>query len=91
MDTTEEPHMSTTLRILLVVALAIVAFAAVLGSAYAQGGTATATAMAMTATPGTLPTTGGPAAVNTLTVVLLGLGATAGLGGLLLRGLRRSQ
>jgi hypothetical protein len=102
-----------TLRILLVFALVLVAFAAVLGSAYAQtstpgtSGAATATMTtaggangtgtnnagalgAATVTPRTLPTTGAAdAGTSTLTVVLLALGATAGLGGLLLRGLRR--
>jgi hypothetical protein len=92
-----------SLRILLVFALVLVAFAAVLGSAYAQTGTpeaadgATATMTtagdttgAATVTPRTLPTTGAAdAGTNTVTVVLLALGATAGLAGLLLRGLRR--
>lgn len=125
-----------SLRIVLVFALVLVAFAMVLGSAYAQGTTgnetatpeasatmgvgagaaATATvgastgagtgaeatstvgaatsggaaATATAATPRTLPTTGGSdSATNTVTIVLLALGATAGLGGLLLRGLRR--
>lgn len=100
--------MSPAIRVLLVVALALMAFLGVLGSAYAQTGTGTATAVATmgaattgsaaaatgvatrTATPATLPTTGG-SAINTTTVVLLALGATAGLGGLLLRGLRQAR
>jgi hypothetical protein len=81
--------MSSTMRILFVVALALVAFVLVMGSAYAQAGTATPTMG--TATPATLPQTGGAAAVNSLTVVLLALGASAGLGGLLLRGLRQPR
>lgn len=85
--------MSSTMRVLFVVALVLVAFVVVMGSAYAQAGTATpmATVDAFTATPATLPQTGGVAAVNSLTVVLLALGATAGLGGLLLRGLRQPR
>lgn len=82
--------MSTTMRIMLVVALSLIAFAFVLGSAYAQTGTTAATATAM-ATPATLPTTGGVTPINTVTVVLLALGASAGLGGLLLRGLRQPR
>lgn len=78
--------MSTTTRILLVVALSLVAFMLVLGSAYAQTAVPGATA-----TPATLPTTGGVTPINTVTVVLLALGASAGLGGLLLRGLRQPR
>lgn len=86
----------TTLRVLLVAVLVLVAFTVVLTSAYAQGGTATATpattgGAAATATPATLPTTGGSTPASTVTIVLLALGATAGLGGLLLRGLRQPQ
>ena len=86
---------STTLRILLVAALVLVAFAVLMSAAYAQTGTATpmATAAAVrTATPGTLPRTGAAdTGASTATVVLLALGATAGLGGLLLRGLRQPR
>ena len=94
---------ATSFRILLVTALVLVAFVAVLGSAYAQTGTSTPSGTEMstattaagaisaaTATPRTLPTTGAAdAGTSTITVVLLALGATAGLAGLLLRGLRR--
>jgi hypothetical protein len=70
---------------MLVFALVFVAFAVVISSASAQ-----TTTPGVTATPGTLPTTGASdAATSTVTVVLLALGATAGLAGLLLRGLRR--
>ena len=88
--------MSSTVRVLLVIALVLVAFVAVMGAVYAQGATPTATPgdagapATAVATPRTLPTTGGAGmATNTLTVVLLALGATAGLAGLLMRGLRR--
>lgn len=74
-----------SLRLMLVFALVFVAFAVVISSASAQTATP-----GVTATPGTLPTTGASdAATSTVTVVLLALGATAGLAGLLLRGLRR--
>jgi hypothetical protein len=89
------------LRILLVTAMVVLAFSVVLVPAFAQTGTATPTAMAggaagaaatASATPRTLPTTGGDVnPVSTMTVVLLALGATAGLGGLLLRGLRQPR
>jgi hypothetical protein len=87
---------STTLRILFVAALVLVALTVVMSAAYAQTGTATpmaaATAMTTTTTPGTLPTTGGSdSPASTATVVLLALGATTGLGGLLLRGLRQPR
>jgi hypothetical protein len=67
---------------LLIVSLVLVALAALAGTAFAQAATPTAT-------PATLPTTGGTDSGNTVAIVLLALGATAGLGGLLLRGLRR--
>ena len=90
--------MSSTLRILLVAGLLLVAFA-VVTAVYAQGTTTDAAATAtvasgasVTATPGILPRTGGETgSASTATVVLLALGATAGLGGLLLRGLRQPQ
>jgi hypothetical protein len=86
---------SMTLRILLVAALVLVAFAVLMSAAYAQTGTATpmaTTVMSITATPGTLPRTGAAdSAASTATVMLLALGATAGLGGLLLRGLRQPR
>jgi hypothetical protein len=84
-------------RILLVVALALMAFVGVLGTAYAQEGAATPMATpgaagdaGATPTPATLPVTGG-AGLSMLTVVLLAFGASAGLGGLLLRGLRQGR
>lgn len=80
-----------TLRILLIAVLVLVAFTAVMGSVSAQGTTPTATAT-LAATPRTLPGTGGAVTpASTATVVLLALGATAGLGGLLLRGLRQPR
>ncbi len=96
---------STTLRILLVAALVLLAFTALMSAAYAQTGTATPMATATlttgttgssgaaaSATPGTLPRTGGTdTTTSTATVVLLALGASAGLGGLLLRGLRQPR
>jgi hypothetical protein len=67
--------------VLLIVSLVLVAFTALATTAFAQ---------ATTPTPATLPTTGGEAdQMNVLAIVLLALGATAGLGGLLLRGLHR--
>ncbi len=84
---------SKILRILLVAALLLLAFA-VVTSAYAQGATGSNTssgaAAGTTATPSTLPRTGDATTpTSTATVVLLALGATAGLGGLLMRGLRQ--
>ena len=86
---------SNTLRVLLIAGLVLVAFTAVT-AAFAQGTTTNsagaAAAVTTTATPQTLPTTGGAATpTSTATIVLLALGATAGLGGLLLRGLRQPR
>lgn len=84
---------------------ALAAVTAVYAQGTTTGGAAAATATATvgaatsggaavsaTVTPSTLPRTGGDTnPTSTATIVLLALGATAGLGGLLLRGLRQPR